>query len=283
MWPLCIWGAVILIESAIFGIVKLAQAIQRKRVENIHSYNSSKRRRGFNEAHNGGNTLTTNLLAPPVIETKFVSYGSVSANTSDSDLSTVDISWQHYLTNNPSHYNSLSVNGVDRHSSTPDLGRTRSASSASDKKRAATATNYWSANNGQSLAPVELKTRPGQSHRSLNSQQLTSVTAQGNAGASGTTTPPPAGHIRNGNVPILITPEITTFVTPQAAQSTAWPISRPFKSEGDISRVTQSNSVYNIDVGDGDSAESAVTRLLIEHQNSTASSGSKLFRTPNIV
>ncbi len=281
MWPLCIWGAVILIESVIFGIVKLFQIIQRKKTESAFSYHSTKSRR--NEAtHNSNNTLTTNLLAPPVIETKFISYGSVSANTSDSDLSTADLYY------NPSYYNSFNVlvsNNGDRHSSTPDLGRTRSASSASDKKRAATAMpKYWSSNNGQLLTPVEMKTpKPaGHSHRSLNSQQLTDVTTYGTKGAraTGTATPPPAGHAKNV-MPILITPEITTFVTPQVQPTTAWPIQRP-KSEGDLTKVTQSNSVYNIDVGGGDDAESAVTRLLIEHQNSTAYD-SKFFNSVNIV
>lgn len=283
MWPLCIWGAVILIESVIFGIVKLFQIIQRKKIENILSYHSTKSRRN-ESVHNSNNTLTTNLLAPPVIETKFISYGSVSANTSDSDLSTAEL----YL--NPSMYNSFNVlvsNNGDRHSSTPDLGRTRSASSASDKKRALTATpKFWSSNNGQSLAPVEMKTsKPaGQSHRSLNSQQLTDVTAFGTKStrASGTTTPPAAGQAKHGAMPILITPEITTFVSPQAQSTTAWPIQRP-RSEGDLTKVaTQGNSVYNIDVGVGDDAESAVTRLLIEHQNSTAYD-SKFFNTVNIV
>jgi hypothetical protein len=282
MWPLCIWGAVILIESVIFGIVKLFQIVQRKKAENIHSYQSNKSRRA-NEAHNSNNTLTTNLLAPPVIETKFISYGSVSANTSDSDLSNVDI----YL--NPSYYNSINAlvpsNG-DRHSSTPDLGRTRSASSASDKKRAMTGlTKFWSSNNGQLLAPVEMKPKPaGYSHRSLNGHQMPDVTAQAARNATratGAMTPPPAGHAKNAVMPILITPEITTFVTPQVQHTTAWPIQRP-KSEGDLTTVTQSNSVYNIDVGHGDDAESAVTRLLIEHQNSKAYD-SKFFNSVNIV
>jgi hypothetical protein len=283
MWPLCIWGAVILIESFVFGIVKLFQAIQRKKMENILSYHSTKSRRA-NDAHNSNNTLTTNLLAPPVIETKFISYGSVSANTSDSDLSVAD------LYHNSSHYNSFNAlvsNNGDRHSSTPDLGRTRSASTASDKKRALTAVpKYWSSNHGQLLAPVEMKTpKPaGYSHRSLNSQQMSAVAAQvvgSTTRVTGTATPPPAGHVKNTVMPILITPEITTFVTPQAQHTTAWPIQRP-KSEGDLTTVTQSNSVYNIDVGGGDDAESAVTRLLIEHHNSTAYD-SKFFNSVNIV
>jgi len=280
MWPLCIWGAVILIESCIFGILKFFQAIQRKKSE-YHSLRS----RVSNEAHNSNNTLTTNLLAPPVIETKFISYGSVSANTSDSDLSTADL----YL--NPSYYNSLnmlvSTNG-DRHSSTPDLGTTRGVSSTDNKKRAATtASKFWS-NNGQLLVPVEKKApKPASnSHRSLNSQQLSAVTAQGPTNypritGTITTSPPAGGHSKSVVMPILITPEITTFVTPHTQQTYAWPIQRP-KSEGDLTTINQSSSVYNIDVGDGDTAESAVTRLLIEHQNSTAHD-SRFFKSTNIV